>query len=107
VQDNVFHCYILFQSYRDLTLITRDGLTLVLNHLTQLILERYLRLTDTVRTQVLWLVREMIRNAVTNVDNLCWNLMRHAAGGDVSSRNIMLVEALLDIYKENRYALWL
>lgn len=90
------------KSYRDLTLITRDGLTLVLNHLTQLILERYLRLTDIVRTQVLWLVREMIRNAVTNVDNLCWNLMRHAAGGDISSRNIMLVEALLDIYQENR-----
>ncbi|XP_021933684.1 integrator complex subunit 3 isoform X2 [Zootermopsis nevadensis] len=90
------------KSYRDLTLITRDGLTLVLSHLTQLILDRYLRLTDTVRTQVLWLVREMIRNAVTNVDNLCWNLMRHAAGGDVSSRNIMLIEALLDIYQENR-----
>jgi hypothetical protein len=56
---------------------------------------------------VLWLVREMIRNAVTNVDNLCWNLMRHAAGGDISSRNIMLVEALLDIYQENRYILCL
>lgn len=90
------------KSYRDLTLITRDGLALVLNHLTQLILQRYLRLTDIVRTQVLWIVREMIRNAVANVDNLCWNLMRHAAGGDVSPRNILLIEALLDIYQENR-----
>ncbi|XP_069697263.1 integrator complex subunit 3 isoform X2 [Periplaneta americana] len=90
------------KSYRDLTLITRDGFGLVMNNLTQLILDRYLRLTETVRSQVLWLVREMIRNAVNNVDNLCWNLMRHAAGGDVSPRNIMLVETLLDIYQENR-----
>ncbi|KAJ9597651.1 hypothetical protein L9F63_011485, partial [Diploptera punctata] len=90
------------KSYRDLTLITRDGLSLVLLHLTQLISQRYLRLTDIARTQLLWLMREMIRNAVANVDNLCWNLMRHAAGGDVSPRNIMLVEALLDIYQENR-----
>jgi integrator complex subunit 3 len=47
----------------------------------------------------------MIRNAVANVDNLCWNLMRHAAGGDISSRNILLIEALLDIYQEHRYIL--
>ena len=92
----------MFQSYRDLTLITRDGLSLVSTHLTQLILQRYLRLTDTVRTQLLWLMREMIHNAVANADTLCWQLMRHAAGGDVSSRNIMLIEALLDIFQENR-----
>lgn len=91
--------------YRDLTLITRDGFGLVLGQLTQLILERFLRFQDHVRAQLLWLVREMIRNAVTNVDNLCWNLMRHAAGGDISSRNIQLIESLLDIYQE--YKSWL
>nr|CAD7416792.1 unnamed protein product [Timema poppensis] len=94
-------CYI-FQTYRDLTLITRDGLGLVLNSLSHLILERYLRLTDVSRSQVLWLLREMMRNAVTNVETLCLNLMRHAAGGDVSQRNVVLIESLLDIYQENR-----
>lgn len=93
------------KSYRDLTLITRDGFGLVLGQLTQLILERFLRFHDLARAQLLWLVREMIRNAVTNVDNLCWNLMRHAAGGDVSPRNINLIESLLDIYQE--YKSWL
>ncbi|XP_071450149.1 integrator complex subunit 3 [Hetaerina americana] len=93
------------KSYRDLTLITRDGLGLVLVHLSQLIQERYSRLLDKVRQQLLWLVREMIKNAVTGVDGLCWNLMRHIAGGDVSPRNVALAEALLDIYSDNR--VWL
>lgn len=50
----------------------------------------------------MWLLREMIRNGVNNVDNLCWNVLRHAAGGDISPRNILLVENLLDIFLENR-----
>ncbi|KAG8226986.1 hypothetical protein J437_LFUL000291, partial [Ladona fulva] len=90
------------RSYRDLTLITRDGLGFVLAHLTQLVLERYSRLLEKVKQQLLWLVREMIKNAVTGVDGLCWNLMRHMAGGDVSPKNVALAEALLDIYSDNR-----
>ncbi|KAF2881057.1 hypothetical protein ILUMI_25118 [Ignelater luminosus] len=91
--------------YRDLTLITRDGLGLVLTHLSQLVLDRYLRFNDVVKSQLLWLVREMIKNSVSNVDNLCWNLMRHAAGGDTSPRNINLIESLLDVFIE--YKSWL
>lgn len=90
------------KSYRDLMLITRDGLAIVLSNLSQLLMDRYVRLKDSVRSQVLWLVREMIRNAVANVDNLCWILMRHAAGGDISPRNISLIDSLLDIYQDNR-----
>lgn len=93
------------RSYRDLTLINRDGFGLVVSNLSQLILDRYLRFNDTVRSQVLWLLREMIKNAVSSVDNLCWNLMRHAAGGDVSPKNITLIESLLDVFIE--YKSWL
>ncbi|KAJ2949698.1 hypothetical protein O0L34_g15629 [Tuta absoluta] len=88
--------------YRDLTLVTRDGFTCVLNNLSNLILERYLKFHDTTRNQLLWLVKEMIRNAVTGVDSVCWNLMRYASGGDITPKNIYLVESLLDIYIENR-----
>lgn len=91
--------------YRDLTLITRDGFGLVLNQLSQLVLERYLRFSDTAKSQLIWLVREMIKSSVSNVDNLCWNLMRHAAGGDISARNVTLIESLLDVYIE--YRTWL
>lgn len=91
--------------YRDLTLITRDGLTCILNNLSTLILDRYLKFQDTTRNQLLWLIKEMIRNAVTGVDSVCWNLMRYASGGDNTPKNIILVESLLDIYIENR--VWL
>ncbi|CAH1974956.1 unnamed protein product [Acanthoscelides obtectus] len=93
------------KAYRDLTLITRDGFGLIVNHLSQLVLDRYLKFNDVVKQQLLWLIREMIKNSVSNVDNLVWNLMRHAAGGDVSPRNITLIESLLDVFLE--YKSWL
>lgn len=93
------------KSYRDLTLITRDGFGLIVTNLSQLILEKYLKFNDVVKQQLVWLLREMIKNAVTNVDNLVWNLMRHAAGGDVSPKNITLIESLLDVFIE--YRSWL
>lgn len=93
------------RGYRDLTLISNDGFGLVLTSLSQLVLDRFLRFTETVKQQVVWLLREMIKNAVNNVDNLCLNLMRHAAGGDVSPKNITLIEAILDVLME--YRSWL
>lgn len=90
------------RSYRDLTLITRDGFGHVVTNLSQLVLDKYLRFTDIVKQQLVWLLREMIKNNVSSVDNLCWNLMRHAAGGDISPKNLSLVESLLDVFIEYR-----
>nr|XP_018909585.1 PREDICTED: integrator complex subunit 3 [Bemisia tabaci] len=89
------------KGYRDLTLVSRDGLALVLSHVSQII-ERWSRLQDRVRAQLLWLIRELVRNAVPGTDTLCWNILRHAASGDISPRNLFLVEHLLDIFQENR-----
>ncbi|KAG8191408.1 hypothetical protein JTE90_010584 [Oedothorax gibbosus] len=88
--------------YRDLTYLSRDGLALVLNHLTQLILEKFNKLQDSCRNQLLWLIKEMIKNSVTAVDGLCFHLLRQIAGGDLTVKNIWLTEALLDIFIENR-----
>ncbi|XP_063229755.1 integrator complex subunit 3 isoform X2 [Bacillus rossius redtenbacheri] len=93
------------KTYRDLTLITRDGLSGALASLAHLAGDRYLRLTEVARAQLVWLARELVRNAVPGVDGLCFVLLRHAAGGDVSARNVLLVESLLDVFVENR--LWL
>ena len=93
------------KSYRDLTLFTRDGLAGVLNFLNQLILEKFMKLNDIARSQTLWLLHEMIKTNVSNVDTICFSLLRYAAGGDISQKNLFLIENLLDIFQEHR--LWL
>ncbi len=50
--------------------------------------------------------REMVKGGVNGADMLCWNLMRQIAGGDISGRNLWLVEGMLDIYLEHRTS-WL
>lgn len=40
------------QCYRDLALVSRDGMNIVLNKINQLLMEKYLKLQDTCRTQV-------------------------------------------------------
>lgn len=89
-------------TYRDLTLITRDGLTLVINNLSVLVVEKYQKLSDVAKKQLIWLLRELVKNQVQSVDNLVWNVLRQASGGDISPRNLALIEGLLDIFIEHR-----
>lgn len=85
--------------------MSRDGLNLVLAHLTQLVVERFPRLLDTVRSQLMWLIKELVRANVTGTDMLIWNLMRQIAGGDVTPKNVWLAETLMDLLIEQRYSL--
>ncbi|KAM7285580.1 integrator complex subunit 3 [Ixodes scapularis] len=87
--------------YRDVTFTVRDGLQHLINTLSVLILEKYTKLLDTCRAQLIWLMKELIKNSVPGVDNLCQSLLRQIAGGDVSPKNIWLAEAMLDIFLEN------
>lgn len=45
-------CPSLPQCYRDLALVSRDGMNAVLNKMNQILMEKYLKLQDTGRTQV-------------------------------------------------------
>lgn len=90
------------KTYRDLTLLTHDGLNFVTTSLSILIADKYLKFSDTARRQMLWMLRELIRNQVPNVENIVWNILRQASGGDVSSRNVALIDGLLDILIEFR-----
>lgn len=90
------------KTYRDLTLLTRDGLGFVTNSLAGLVAEKYPKFTDIARKQLLWLLREFVKNQVLNLETLVWNILRHASGGDVSSRNLALIEGLLDIFIDHR-----
>lgn len=89
------------QSYRDLSLVCRDGLACAVAALNEL-LGRWTRLADTSRVQFVYIIGEMIRGGIVGVDSVVWNLLRYAAGGDVSPRNILLVTSLLDIFQDNK-----
>ncbi|CAB4057179.1 INTS3 [Lepeophtheirus salmonis] len=88
--------------YRDLTLVARDGLSGVLSHLTHLVLDKWTKLSQSARSNLLWLTKEMIKSNVSGTDSICWNLMRQIAGGDVSRPNLWLADSLLDIFIEHR-----
>lgn len=90
------------RTYRDLTLITRDGLLFAINSLSELVAIKYHRLSEVAKKQLLWLIRELIRNQVSNVDNLVWNVLRQVSGGDTSEKNLKLIDGMLDIFIENR-----
>lgn len=73
-----------------------------MNHLSQLVVERFPRLLDTVRSQLMWLIKELVRSNVTGTDMLIWNLLRQIAGGDVTLKNLWLAEVLMDLLIEQR-----
>ncbi|KAG8536036.1 hypothetical protein GDO81_027217, partial [Engystomops pustulosus] len=90
------------QCYRDLALVSRDGMNIVLNKINQLLMEKYLKLQDTCRTQLVWLVRELVKSGVLGADGVCMTFMKQIAGGDISAKNIWLAESVLDILMEQR-----
>lgn len=90
------------KTYRDLTLLTRDGLQFVTQNLNILVADKYQKLTEIAKKQILWIMKEFIKNAVLNADNIVWYLLRQASGGDISPKNLFLVESLLDIFIEYR-----
>jgi len=88
--------------YSHVIMVARDGQQFILSEITRLVLEKYLKLKEVARQQLLWMTKEMIKNQVQNIDGICWNLMRQIAGGDVSQKNLWLADSLMDIYVEQR-----
>uniref|UniRef100_A0A8C3IKJ1 Integrator complex subunit 3 n=1 Tax=Chrysemys picta bellii TaxID=8478 RepID=A0A8C3IKJ1_CHRPI len=88
--------------YRDLALVSRDGMNIVLNKINQILMEKYLKLQDACRTQLVWLLRELVKSGVLGADGVCMTFMKQIAGGDVTAKNIWLAENVLDILTEQR-----
>lgn len=65
-------------------------------------MEKYNKLTEISKKQLIWLLRELVKNQVQTVDNLVWNILRQASGGDISPKNLTLIEEMLDTFVEHR-----
>uniref|UniRef100_A0A8C6U3P3 Integrator complex subunit 3 n=1 Tax=Neogobius melanostomus TaxID=47308 RepID=A0A8C6U3P3_9GOBI len=74
------------RSYRDLTLVNRDGMSIVLGKINQILMEKFLKLQDQPRTQMVWLVRELVKTGVA---------------GEMG-KNLWLAESILDILLEQK-----
>uniref|UniRef100_A0A915JGQ9 SOSS complex subunit A homolog n=1 Tax=Romanomermis culicivorax TaxID=13658 RepID=A0A915JGQ9_ROMCU len=88
--------------YRDLTLLASNSLNKVLSTVNWMILEMYARLLDTPRVQLIWFVRELVKNNINHADIVCMHLMRVVLAGCYSPQNIGLIDALLTILQENK-----
>ncbi|XP_077989052.1 integrator complex subunit 3-like [Glandiceps talaboti] len=90
------------KSYRDLALITRDGLQLTIIKLNEIVLGKYLKIHEKAGPQLVWIVRELVKNSVVGADSVCSSLLRQIAGGDLTPKNIWLAESMLDVFTDNR-----
>ena len=88
--------------YRHLSFAAKDGLQQVMAELTKIVVDKYLKVKEQVRTQIIWFVKEMIRNQVAGIDGVVWMLMRQIVGGDVTQKNLWLADSLMDIFLENQ-----
>ncbi|KAM6973655.1 integrator complex subunit 3 [Aplochiton taeniatus] len=88
--------------YRDLALVNRDGMNVILVKINQILMEKFLKLQDVCRTQLVWLVRELVKSGVIGADGVLMTLMKQIAGGDISSKNLWLAENVLDILMDQR-----
>ncbi|NXK76149.1 INT3 protein, partial [Amazona guildingii] len=89
------------QCYRDLALVSRDGMNIVLNKINHILMEKYLKLQDTCRTQGWrWSMGPAADpRCVLNGFSLLALLL---PGGDVTAKNIWLAENVLEILTEQR-----
>lgn len=88
--------------YRDVIGFSKDGLNLFSTHLNMIIIERLSKLREHSLKQVFWLTNQLIKANMNTAENICINLTRQAAGGDLSEKNLRLVESILDLLIENR-----
>ncbi|KAJ8304786.1 hypothetical protein KUTeg_018369 [Tegillarca granosa] len=63
---------------------------------------KWLKLLDNVRVQIIWFCRELIKSSVAGAESVCHSLLRQIAGGDITPKNIWLTETMLDLFFEHR-----
>ncbi|KAG0573724.1 hypothetical protein KC19_VG203900 [Ceratodon purpureus] len=88
-----------------LTTITGDGYTPFVAVILRLVNDCYPKLLDQPRTQVLWLLRQLITYNAADIDNLGITLLRQVASGDLSTGNVWLATQLIDVMLS--YEQWL
>jgi integrator complex subunit 3 len=80
-----------------LTLTSKDGLSTCIIQLQRLI-EKYFKLLDKPRERLLSLVGEIAKLSINEIEGICINLLRFVLPGDVTPKNLWLINSLLNIF---------
>lgn len=88
--------------YRDVVTFSKDSLALFSNYLNIIIVERLSKLRDHSIKQVFWITNQLMKAGISTTETICSNLIRQTAGGDLSPKNLRLIESLLELFTENR-----
>ena len=62
----------------------------MISELNCLLLEKYSIMKEVAQQQLIWFVRELVRNGIPGTDLVCWNVIRNIIGGNTSNRNLWL-----------------
>uniref|UniRef100_H2ZMT6 SOSS complex subunit A homolog n=1 Tax=Ciona savignyi TaxID=51511 RepID=H2ZMT6_CIOSA len=81
------------RTFQNLMMVNRDSLNCVLIHMNILIIDKFRKLSDPARTQVLWMVNELVRTSANGSEGLC---------GGTSVKNVWLCENVLDMLINNQ-----
>lgn len=93
--------------FQMLNMIQRDNFACCVKELTHICIEKYPRLSDASRQNLVWLLREMVGLHVADIDAVLLALMRQMTGGDCRERNISVVSGVVSIFSEHRGQDWL
>lgn len=83
-------------------LTTRDGPSQLPLFINQILTEHYNRLSEESQTNLLTICKELLRTHFPNIENIFYNLIRNIVSGDISAKNLKLLENILDILIENQ-----
>lgn len=66
--------------------------------------DKFHKLHEPCKKQLMWMIQELIRARAKNVDTIFVGLLRHIAGGDYSPKNTQLAASLLKMLQDNKCA---
>lgn len=88
--------------YRDVVSFSKDSLSMFSTYLNIIVIERLPKLKDHSVKQIFWILHQLMKAGINAAETICSNLLRQTAGGDLSARNLWLIESIIDLLIENR-----
>jgi hypothetical protein len=81
----------------------RDDWDFCVGQLKRIALDKFHKLMEPCKKQLMWVLQELIRARAKNLDGVFSGLLRHVASGDYTPKNTQLAASLLKMLQDNKY----